>query len=164
MEFNDSFIYNCHCNLKLVSGREIILEKLTQEITYAGLLLGMPYKESNDRQIKSYLAYVAKENPHLGQPYLIKPERRDYFRNPGDMQIVIEQQQKGPEMSRHNPEWLPPVVCVATFLSLQATQDSTDDASKLVIVWYQHDFGIDSFPTEQLRKVDWEKHATDWSF
>lgn len=162
MEFDDS--YNCHCILQLASGREIILDKLTQSRTYAGLLEGTPNRKSNDLSIRWLLQRIARENPEMAESYLIEPQRRDYFLDPGDMQADIDRQRDRPVELKHIPEWLPPIVCVGEFRSLQPARDNTKHASSLIVVWYQDDFGLDSVATEPLRLVDWEKLATDWEY
>ena len=62
------------------------------------------------------------------------------------------------------PEWLPQIECVGTFRSIRPARDTTKDASSLVIVWYQDDFGLDPHAIERLRVVDWDQHATDWEY
>ena len=162
MEFDD--VYNCRCLLLLHSGREITLDKLTQSRVYAGLLEGTPSKRSNDQSIRWHLDQIESESSTLGKPYLIDPERRDYFRERGDMQSTIERQSARPEKLRHVPEWLPQIVCVGDFRSIQPARDQTKDASSLIIVWYQDDFGMDSQAVDRLRAVDWNRYATDWEY
>jgi hypothetical protein len=162
VEFDGS--YNCDCILRLASGREIVLDKLTQSRTYAGLLEGDPNRKSNNLSIRWLVEQVARDNPDIGEPYLIEPLRRDYFLDPGDMQADIDRQLDRPDELKHIPEWLPPIVCVGEFHSLQPARDNTKDASSLIIVWYQSDFGLDSDAIENLRLVDWDTHATDWEY
>lgn len=162
MEFDD--VYNCHCSLRLHSGREITLDKLTQSRVYAGLLEGTPSKRSNDQSIRWLLDQIERDPNALGKPYLLEPERRDYFREPGDMQSTIDRQSNRPEELRHIPEWLPQIACVGDFHSTQPARDQTNDASSLIIVWYQDDFGLDSQVFDRLRAVDWDRYASDWEY
>ena len=161
MDFDNA--YNVHCSLRLISGREIILDRITLSRTYAGLLEGTPNERSNDLSIKWAMDRVRRDAPQ-GQLHLIEPERRDYFRHPGDMQSVLDRQQERPLELKHIPEWLPQIECVAEFHSIGPVRDSTKDASSLTILWYQNDFGLDEVSIERLRNVDWDQHATDWEY
>jgi hypothetical protein len=127
-------------------------------------LEGTPSKRSNDQSIKWHLDQIEREPNSLGKPYLIDPDRRDYFRERGDMQSTIERQSNRPEELRHIPEWLPQVVCVGDFRSIQPARDQTKDVSSLIIVWYQDDFGFDAQAIDRLRAVDWDRYATDWEY
>ncbi len=162
MEFDD--VYNCHCTLRLDSGREIVLDKLTQSRAYAGLLEGTPNRKSNDLSIKWHLERAERDNSNMGKPYLITPERRDYFREPGDMQSTIDRQSNRPEELKHIPEWLPNIVCIGKFRSLRPARDNTKHASSLIIIWYQDDFGFDTLAINRLQGIDWDRHATDWEY
>jgi hypothetical protein len=157
-------VYNCHCSLRLATGREITLDKLSQSRAYSGLLEGTPNKASNDHSIQWALERAKQDNESLGEPFLVPPERRDYFREQGDMQSVLDRQHDRPAHMRHIPEWLPQIVCVGVFRSIQPARDKTKDASSLTIVWYQDDFGLDPQASERLRAVDWDQHATDWEY
>ena len=125
---------------------------------------GTPNKKSNDLDIKWSLEHAKQANESDGQIYLLEPERRDYFRENGDMQSVIDQQDNRPVELKHIPEWLPQILCVGLFRSIQLARDQTKDGSSLTIVWYQDDFGFDRHAIERLRQVDWDKHATDWEY
>lgn len=162
MEFDA--VYNVHCSLRVISGREITLDKLTQSRTYAGLLLGTPNKKSNDNLIQSAMDRARQDPASFGEPLLIDPERRDYFRQRGDMQSVFDRQQDRPEEFKQVPEWLLQVECVGVFNSIRPARDTTKDASSLTIVWYQDDFGFDQRAIERLRLVEWDQNATDWEY
>ena len=156
--------YNWHGSLRLATGREITLDKLSQSRTYSGLIEGTPNKALNDRSIRWVLERTKQDNESLGEPFLIPPERRDYFSEQGDMQSVLDRQQDRSATMRHIPEWLPHIVCVGVFESFQPAHDKSKDASSLTIVWYQDNFGLDPQVAERLREVDWDQHATDWEF
>lgn len=162
MDFN--IAHNCHCSLRLETGREIILDQLTQSRTYAGLLEGTPNRASNELSIEWALERAQKGNESLGQPYLVEPERRDYLREPGDMQPILDRQHDRPAELQRIPEWLPGIECVGMFRSVQPARDKSQDASSLTVVWYQNDFGLDPYAMERLRAIDWEEHATDWQY
>jgi len=156
--------YNVHCSIRLQSGRKITLDRLTQSLAYASLLEGTPNKKSNDHSIRGALDRARRAHGALGEPYLIEPERRDYFREKGDMQCVLERQRDRPAELKHIPEWLPPVECIGVCHSTTPARDRTKDASSLTVVWYQDDFGIDDRAIELVRLVDWDRHATDWDY
>lgn len=162
MEYN--IAYHCHCTLRLDSGREITLDELKQSRAYAGLLEGTPDKTSNDRTIQWALDRAKRVSTSLGDPYLIEPERRDYRRERGDMQFIVDWQNDRPAEMKRIPEWLPQIVCVGVFRSIRPVRDQSKDASSLTIVWFQDDFGVDSRAEEQLRSVDWDELATDWEY
>ena len=162
VEFNGA--HNCHCSLRLETGREIILDQLAQSRTYDGLLEGTPNRASNERSIEWAMECARKGNESLGEPYLIEPERRDYLRESGDMQAILEQQHNRPAELKRIPEWLPQIECVGVFSSIQPARDEYKDASSLTGVWYQEDFGFDPHAIERLRAVNWEQHATDWEY
>ena len=161
---NYNIAYHCHCELRLDSGRGIFLDRLTQSRVYAGLLEGTPNRASNDRTIQGILERARQVNDWLGDPYLIDPQRRDYLREPGDMQSVIDRQDNRPLEMKRSPEWLPQIACVGVFRSSPPVRDKSKDASSLTIVWFQDDFGLDPRALEQLRSIDWVKHATDWEY
>lgn len=162
MEFDDT--YGCHCSLILHSGWNIVLDALTQLRTYAGLLEGVPTKWSNDESIKWHVERTEQNPSCLGKPLLINPERRDYRREPGDMQLFIDRQSSRRDESRYVPEWLPPIVCVGDFRAIHPVRDETKDGSSLFIIWFQDDFGFDAQAVDRLRTINWERHATDWNY
>ncbi|MFO0940161.1 MAG: hypothetical protein U0930_05285 [Pirellulales bacterium] len=162
MEYSENL--NCHCGLRLSSGRLIFLDKLTQSRTYVGLLEGTPSKKTNDLAIKWHFERVERENATKGKPFLIRPERRDYFKELGDMQPTLERQADRPTELKHVPEWLPPIVCVGDFSSPQPARNPKKHASSLTIIWYQSDFGFDPRAFNLIREVEWDQLATDWDY
>lgn len=162
MEFDSNYTWNG--SLRLATGRWITLDKLSQSRTYSGLIEGTPNKVSNDRSIQWVLDRAKRDNESLGEPLLIPPERREYCHEQGDMQFVLDHQQDIPLAMRRIPEWLPHIVCVGVFDSSQPVRNELKDASSLTIVWYQDKFGLDPRVAEQLREIDWDKHATDWEY
>jgi hypothetical protein len=62
------------------------------------------------------------------------------------------------------PASLPAIVCVARLGSLEPARDPSRQCSGLGVVWLQPDFAFPIEPDvlEQLRSMDWDRHATDW--
>ncbi|MES2792522.1 MAG: hypothetical protein V4719_23110 [Planctomycetota bacterium] len=126
MDYN--IAYHLHCEVKMKSGRQIILEQLDQIQTYAGLIEGVPSSAINDLDIE-HAVEVAKNNFFEGSlPFLIPPNRRDYLRQSGDMDNV-----RGVRGS--TPEWLPMVRCIGTFKCSLPVRDSKMHGSALIVVW-----------------------------
>lgn len=174
-------------SLKLASGRVIILDKLTQSRTYAGLLEGTPNKRLNDRLIAEAVQRASKNSFIVPAPgargflekwfgrrqdnlatseltCLIAPERRDYVEEPGDMQHILDRQKDHPPHMKHLPEWLPNIECAGVFRSYQPARDPSRDMSMLTIVWYQESLGLVRADLEKLRDVDWEHYAEDGDY
>ena len=138
--------------IKLESGRTIDLESLKQEKTYAGLLEGMPRKDFNDRIIEGWRRQAV---PYEGQKMaLIDPVRR-----PGATGLP----RRGDELWGP-PEFLPAIVCVGMFQSTPV-RNEREDFSLLIIVWFQEAFAmpIDPGVVAQIRKLDWETLAYNWT-
>jgi hypothetical protein len=57
---------------------------------------------------------------------------------------------------------LPPVECVGVLRS--APLHKNDDASALVILWYQTEFGIDQSALDLIKKLDWPALAYSWGY
>ena len=162
LKFDDA--YNTNCTLELATGRKIVLDSLHQSRTYAGLLEGTPNKKSNDMGIKWALDRARKISSFDSDPCLIEPERRDYFREPGDMDNLLEQQADRPHGFKRIPEWLPQVECIGIFSSSSPAREQSKNASSLIIVWYQNLFGIDDDAMESIRQIPWDEHAIDWEY
>lgn len=128
------------------------------------MLEGTPNKQMNESTIQWAMDNARRDSISLGDPYLIEPERRDFLRDPGDMQTVVDRQCDRPLEMRHIPEWLPQIECIGVFRSIPAARNKSKDASSLTIVWYQDEFGFDPRAVIQLRSLDWEKHATDFDY
>jgi hypothetical protein len=170
-------------SVRLNSGRVVILDKITQSRTYAGLLEGTPNKKLNDQFIAEAIQRASK-NP-FGAPQetggfmrwvfgrkgerssppepisLVTPARRNYAEEPGDMQHVLDRQKDYPPQMMHIPEWLPEIECAGVFRSFQPAKDPLRHMSMLTIVWYQESFGLVRADLEKLRDVDWDRYAED---
>lgn len=118
----------------------------------------------NDHLIQWVLDRAEGDIESIGEPLLIPPEPRGYFREQGDTQSFLDRQHDRPASMKHIPEWLLQIVCVGVFRSIRPARDNTKDASSLTVVWYQDDFGLDPDATERLRAVGWDQHATDWEY
>ena len=149
LEFDDA--YECSCIVKLCSGREIALERLTQSRTYAGHLEGVPNPKWNDMLIADALERATQMCGRLGPAILIAP-KRNASEPTGDIDV------------RYVEEWLPQIECIGEFHSISPARDMAKDASSLTIVWYQCEFGIESASIDEIRKVEWERFASDWEY
>jgi uncharacterized protein (TIGR02996 family) len=149
--------YHLHCKLSLRSGRRITLEALDQVMTYAGLLVGVPNREANDRFIEDALRAAERHCVGEARPHLIPPPRRDYFCEPGDMEHLRA------EFPDRAPEWLPLVRCIGSFLDVVQARDKSKDISVLVVVWFQDEYAlpIREPALSQIRDLDWESLAAD---
>lgn len=158
LDYADSF--HLHCTLLLNSGRKIILERFDQSMTYVGLFLGTPNRELNDYLIQEAVSKAKKDYAYGTQPYLIFPKRRDYLREPGDMQEL-----RNNSLS-HVPEWLPMVTCIADFFDVRPVQDKNKALSSLTVVWFQDEFALPISPSilKHIQCLDWERLATDHCF
>ncbi len=113
--------------------------------------MGAPGPKWNNGIIENALLSAAKMSCALGPPYLIEPKR--YF--------VETIEQSNPQ---YNEEWLPQIECIGVFSSLGPVRDMTKDASSLIVVWYQPEFGLDKNAIEEIRNIDWDKYAIDWEY
>ena len=134
----------------LRTGRSLMLRELRQRDFYEGLLEGCPTSEQNREDVQRV---VAEEESRRGQrPYLIQP---------------IERPVKHKRRSSFGPRgMLPTIVCVGRFDSFQPARASNQDASELTIIWFQHEWAhpIDPGVREQIRAIDWDQHAHDFSW
>lgn len=151
--------YHLHCAITLHSGRSIILEELHQRLTYAGLIEGLPYTSLNDRYVEGALETARTKCINESQPLLITPDRRNYLREPGDMEPFRS-------YSGGRPEWLPLVRCIGGFKSIFPARNTNMDGSYLVLVWFQHEFAppINNAALEKIQSINWESSAVDFEF
>ena len=139
--------------IKLHSGRKISLEENYQNLTYLGLLEGLPNQQMNDNIIKE-LSRTAKEklwgdtNPFIIQPISstikLSEERKNYF------------QTKGPSFV---PTTLPKITCMCHFSSGPITDNYM--FSSLTIAWFQNDWmmPIEESILNQIKAMNWDKYA-----
>ncbi|EDL59004.1 hypothetical protein [Gimesia maris] len=164
MEYNLS--YHVTCNLKQDSGRELILNQLEQSQSYAGMMEGVPNKKANDWGIDVDLCRAVRREYTLGEPYLIPPRRRDYLREPGDMDEIRKQKSHYPKEWVMDPEWLPLICCIGCFKSVSPVRNTEMHGSCLTVVWYQDDYAmpIDPEVIRSLKQLDWDRLATDFEY
>lgn len=164
MEYNLS--YHLTCELQQESGRILILEWLEQNQTYSGMLEGVPNKKANDWGIDVDMSRAADREYTSGDPYLIPPRRRDYLRDPGDMNEIREQKSHYPKEWERDPEWIPLVCCIGCFKSVSPARDQEKHGSCLTVVWYQDDFAlpIDAEILQSLKQLDWDRLATGYEY
>ena len=157
MSLQYNVAYHLCCQLTLRSGRQVTLEALDQEMSYAGLLEGVPDAKTNDWYITSSLRAAERRCIEGTKPHLIPPARRDFLREPGDMRQRIE------ERSYRVPEWLPMVRCVGSFKSSVTARNPDRHVSVLVVVWFQEEYGppLQEPALGRLLALDWDSLATD---
>lgn len=149
--------YHMHCELALRSGRVVTLQALDQEVSYAGLLEGVPDARSNDWYVERSLRAAGRLCAAGAAPHLIAPARRDYLREPGDMRGYVE------ERPRRIPEWLPPVRCIGLWQGGVTARHPERHVSVLVVVWFQDEYGppLAGPARDALLALDWEALASD---
>ena len=132
------------------SGRIASLVELTQSLTYAGLLAGLPNSRFNQRQIDDLIKEGRRI--HIGgrAPVLIDPNIK-----------TIEHTRRGRPVQELR---LPDICCAARFESGALLRANSEPYSSLVVVWFQDEFAMPIAPDieQQMAKIDWEKDAVDW--
>jgi hypothetical protein len=129
--------------ITLGSGREVSLCQLTQELTYAGLLEGVPNRKLNKMQVDGLVAKWRKLQPvHLVPP----------------VETPIEWRQPWPFGSE--PAKLPTVTCIGRFWS--DTFITGDHPTTLTIIWFQNEFAmpIDPAVLAKIIGLHWDALAT----
>jgi hypothetical protein len=136
--------------IDLQTRRTIYMHSLQQSQIYAGLLEGLPTRQMNRRIIDNALAEERKKT-WAGEPYLVPPP-----------EVPIEYPHG--KYPFGEPASLPPVLCVAYFVSLAAAMNENCDASCPNLIWFQGDFAfpIDPAVLNHIRSLDWERFAMDF--
>ncbi len=146
-------------DITLRSGRLLWLRELRQWGIYEGVYAGIPTTQENQERIERIVA-GERGKARGEEPYLIQPNER-----PAE---PSEHWRDLPELSELSESWghLPAMVCVGRFASFQPAKDPKRHASSLAIIWFQDEFAfpIDPAVREQIRAIDWEKHATDFDY
>ncbi|MEZ6139174.1 MAG: hypothetical protein R3B84_01265 [Zavarzinella sp.] len=134
----------------LSNGRVIRLTAIDQWGTYSGLLEGVPTKEMNERLILNTMD-KARKRWHF-EPYLIRPIERPI--------------ELGSKYPFGTPASIPDITCIGNFDCFNTARDKSMDGSTLPIVWFQSEFAfpIDEAIQEQIRSLEWEKHASDFQY
>jgi hypothetical protein len=148
------------CELKLLTGRTITLDSLDQHRTHAGLLEGTPNALMNNSNIEWALRQAERRCIDGAKPQLLAPQRRDYCREPGDMDELVARR------PHHIPEWLPNVWCIGSFTSSVTSRNPDMHMSTLTVVWFQDEFAMPILEPAlgQLLALDWESLATDFEY
>lgn len=135
-----------HDTLEMNDGREIYLERLTQSLTYEGLIEGVPSSEMNRQYLAGLMARPAER--HFERScYVVQPQERRVSR-PG---LLAEL------------GWLPRITCVGVFGSRSAARDPDADMSCLRIIWLQDHFALPIAPDAlaEIKALDWAARAAD---
>lgn len=146
--------YKIHCGVKLASDQRVSLKIINQSQTYAGLIEGVPFKDMNDSIVEEALKAAEWNCMNGAKPFLLAPTRRNYLREPGDMDhmpTVI-----GPA------EWIPLVRCIGVFSNSSNKHPGTHE-SYLTIVWFQDEYAmpIDARILERIAFINWNAVAVD---
>lgn len=139
--------------LKLQTGRMVMLRELRQYGTYEGLLNGLPTKERNQKRL-AHLIEEEGRNRYNTAPYLIEPAERTLELPKGDVYPF------------GTPSALPAVTCICRLESFAPTPRGTGDASGLVVIWFQNVFQYPP-PGEidaQLKAIDWDGLAGNFEY
>ncbi len=140
-------------DIRLDSGRSVMLDSLRQFRVYGGLIEGVPTREMNQRIIDRLLA-EEQARPFADPPLLLVPEQRP-----------IEYHRERP-YPFGEPAALPPIGCVGQFSSNSPARDMTCDCSGLTVIWFQNEFAppIGHDVWSQFRAMNWEEHAIDGNY
>lgn len=144
-----------HTDVLLKSGRTIYLRELRQFQPYEEheVLPGcIPTSEMNQRLLDQCLE--AERGKGFSEPYLIRPTETPLtFRDP-------------PPLRLGQPAALPAVGCIGRFVSYDPARNTNHNLSGLIVIWFQEQFAlpIDPEVLEQLRKINWEQHASDFDY
>lgn len=136
--------------ITLSTGRKLTLSALTQEMTYAGLLEGVPTTKINRRHMDALVAEQRAKSSN-GAVYLVTPVERP----------IPRRDEPGPWGS---PAALPAVRCIGRFRS-EPIVDSPGCYSELTIIWFQNEFALPIEPSvlEEITRLDWNTIAADFS-
>jgi hypothetical protein len=120
---------------------------LQQELTYEGLLEGLPTTKWNRRIIEAALARTAERTQET--PWLFEPV---------ETPIAWSEERPYPF---GEPSSLPGVLCVGEFASRQHDRSGMWGISCLTIVWFQDEWAlpIDPSALEAIQKIDWNALA-----
>ncbi len=125
--------------IKLQSGKEVYIEAFHCTPIYAGLLVGSPTKESNDKLIKNL----------------------NYPKNWGTRKCVLK------KSDMYVSENILKPIINSVWLSSSEVVDAKSDGSDLVIMWFtddQLDKTIQEIIIAGVGDIKWEKFADDFEF
>ena len=121
----------------------IRLCSLQQELTYAGLLEGLPIKDMDRRTLDWVVSRTAKR---IGRaPWLVEPTSTPVPWS-GDQPYPFGE-----------PAMLPEVVCAAEFQSSQHEQSGLWGYSRLTVIWFQNEWALPIAPDaiDGIQQIDW---------
>jgi hypothetical protein len=134
----------------LSTGRELGLQELAQQLTYEGLLEGLPTRESNRSRLDRLVAERAKVRP----VYLVAPIETPIDPGPGRTYPF------------GSPAALPEVTCIGRFRSEPIGEKDPICYSELTIVWFQSEFAmpIERAVLEEIARLDWDAVASNFEY
>jgi hypothetical protein len=137
--------------ITLSTGRTLMLQELTQRLTYEGLLEGLPTSKAN----KSYLDRLLDE------------QRARQSRTPVFLLRPVETPIDFPSGRPYpfgSPAHLPGVTCIGRFRSDPIGQEDGPDCSELTIIWLQREFAMPIEPSasEEMARLDWDALAANF--
>jgi len=143
-------------SIRLNSGRDVFLYVLFQYPTYSGWMEGIPTASINEWLVQRALEYTKQKLWDVVEPVLIPPK-----------ELPIELPEGANDLRRLYKNMrlvrIPAIACLATWDSYQPARDEGANFSCLNIVWFQEEFALPIAPevVEQIKGVDWERHAED---
>lgn len=134
--------------IEFAGNLQAVLYELRQQVTYEGLLNGLPTAERNQKRIQGLLA--SPENQVYGVPPYLVPPAEKALETP-----------RGKPYPFGTPSALPGITCVARCEDFFPVKEGEGDGAGLVVIWFQPEFAMPMDPAvaEHLRGVDWKRHA-----
>jgi hypothetical protein len=131
------------------AGRKVHLYRIYQTRTYEGALAGQAERGADRRIIEHAIAFARQRLKFRGAPTLI-PIRSV----------------RGPvHAAAEGHDRLPDILCIGEFLWARPVRDVSQMYSSATFVWFQDQFAPPITPDvlEELREIEWERVAVDWS-
>ena len=140
-----------YASITLRTKREIRLLNLRQHNVYAGLLEGRPTRQINQRITERLMN---TERDRGATPYLVEPPER-----------LIERREAQPFPFGTSAQ-IPSIACIGLFDSHSPARDASRVGSGLTIIWFQDEYAFPIAPgvREQIRAIDWDRHAEDYDW
>ena len=137
--------------IALRTGRELGLQKLTQQLTYEGLLEGLPTTKSNRSRLDRLLA---EQRAELNPVYLVAPIETPIDLGPGRTYPF------------GSPAALPEVTCIGRFRSEPIGGRDPLCYSELTIIWLQSDFAmpIERSVLDEIARLDWDALGANFEY
>lgn len=140
--------------IRVACGRTIRLSSLHQYATYAGLLAGLPDEAMNRRRIQEAIDYARGTLRFIGHPRLIPP------------QVTVRERPARGNAEARIGHFLPAITCIGEFVSSPPARDPGMLVSSVTLVWHQDNFAlpIADNALEEIRRLEWDAMAEDWSW